>query len=267
MIKYSYTFIKLIIQNFSLFLTFLKRDIKSRFAGSIGGFLWLFITPLSNILVYTFLFGFILKIKLSSKIIGTENFAIFLLAGIFLWLAFSESILQSLNVLINNSNIITKVYFPVNILPVTSVSSSFIINLLGFFLFLIYLLFKGYLSVYWLFLPIYILLLFIFTIGLSALLSALTVFIRDIHQFVNIILFVWFYATPIIYPYNVLPVKLQKLEILNPIFPFTEGFKTSLLKSAVNYKFLILSFIYAIISYLLGTFVFEKLKKSFADVL
>ncbi len=267
MIKTAINFLKSIISHKSLFNAFLLREIKGKFAGSIGGFIWLLITPLCNILVYIFVFGYILKIKLSAHVTGTENFGVFLLSGIFLWLAFSESILQSLNVLINNSNIITKVYFPVNILPVTIVSSGFIINLLGLVLFLIYLLFNNFLSIYWLSLPIYIFLLYFFTIGLASILSALTVFIRDLQQFINIILFVWFYATPIIYPVNMIPVKFQKLLILNPIFPFIEGFKISLLKCSINYNYLLLSIFWTIFMYLFGTFIFEKLKNSFADVL
>ena len=262
-----FSFFKLIYDNYTLFSTFLKRELKGKVAGSVGGFLWLFITPLCNILVYIFIFGYVLKIKLSTITVGTENFGIFLLGGIFLWLAFSESILQSLNVLINNANIITKVYFPVNILPISTVTTSFIVNLLGLIFFLVYLIFKGYFSIFWCFLPVYILLLYFYTIGLSLIISALTVFIRDLQQFINIILFVWFYATPIIYPYNMIPKKFIWLLKLNPVYPFIEGFKISLFKKTVDIQMLILSVFWTLLFYFCGVFIFEKLKKSFADVL
>ena len=262
-----FNFIKLILKNRTLFSAFLIRELKGRVAGSIGGLLWLFITPLCNIIVYIFIFGYVLKIKLSAGAVGTENFGVFLLGGIFLWLAFSEGILQSLNVLINNANIITKVYFPVNILPISTVTSSFIINLLGLVIFLIYLFFKRDTSIFWIFLPIFVILLYFFTLGLSLILSALTVFIRDLQQFINIVLFVWFYATPIIYPYNMIPHSLLWLLKLNPMFPFIEGFKALLFKGNLNIQLLILSFLWSFFSYIAGTYVFEKLKKSFADVL
>ncbi len=267
MLEISINFLKIILKNKNLLSTFILRDIKTRVIGSFGGILWLLINPLCNILVYIFVFGYILKIKLLYNFVGTENFSTFLLSGIFLWLAFSEGIMQSLNILIHNSNIITKVYFPVSILPVSVVVSSFLVNLIGLLFFLIYLIFNDYCTIYWIFLIIYLILLFIFTIGLSLMLSALTVFVRDLQQLINIVLFIWFYATPIIYPTYMLPKFFQKLIILNPLLPFIEGFKISLLKKSINFEFLLWSLIWSLIFFIFGAFIFEKLKKSFADVL
>ena len=96
---------------------FVKRDIHGRFVGSAGGLLWTILTPLSQVIIFSFLFNTVFKIRLSRLEVGTESFIIFFLAGLFPWMAFSESLTRSTGILLEHANLITKVVFPTELLP------------------------------------------------------------------------------------------------------------------------------------------------------
>ena len=120
-----------LIRHRGLFKEFFVRGIRGRFAGSMGGSFWLMITPLSQILIYSFVFSVILKIRLSRQEVGTESFVLFLLAGLFPWMAFSEGLIRCTGILIENANIITKVVLPVELLPTVGLSGTFFVNGFG----------------------------------------------------------------------------------------------------------------------------------------
>ncbi|MBW1671566.1 MAG: ABC transporter permease [Deltaproteobacteria bacterium] len=258
---------RIIILNFGLFKKFFTREIRGRFAGSMGGSFWLLVTPLSHILIYSFVFGMILKIRLSHQEVGTDSFVLFLLAGLFPWMAFSEGLIRCTGILIENANIITKVVLPIELLPTVGLSGTFFINGVGMSFFVIYLVWAGFISWTWLWLPVLILLFFLFALGLAAFLSALCVFLRDTQQILPIIVFVWFYLTPIIYPISMIPSKFHSYLYFNPAFPFIELFRQILLRQTMDPVLFCLAAAWTILSLFLGTFFFERLKHSFADVL
>jgi len=256
-----------LIRHQGLFKEFFAREIRGRFAGSMGGSFWLLATPLSHILIYSFVFSVILKIRLSRQEVGTESFTLFLLAGLFPWMAFSEGLIRCTGILIENANIITKVVLPTEVLPTVGLSGTFFVNGVGMSLFATYLVWVGFVSWTWLWLPIVILLFFLFALGLAAFLAALCVFLRDTQQILPIIVFVWFYLTPIIYPISLIPSRFQSYLYFNPAFPFIELFRQILLCQTMEPMLLGISTIWTVLSLFLGTFFFERLKHSFADVL
>ena len=256
-----------VLRHRGLFKEFLRREIYGRFAGSIGGSLWLIATPLSQIMIYSFVFSVILEMRLSRQEVGTESFVVFLLAGMFPWMGFSEGLIRCTNIMLENANLITKVVFPVELLPTASLCSAFILNGFGLGLFMSYLIWTGFASWTWLWLPVILLLFYLFALGLAAFLSALCVFLRDIQQLFSIIIFVWFYLTPILYPVSMVPADFQPYLYVNPVFPFIEFFRQVLLCKTMAPTLLCISTIWTGISLFLGVFFFERIKNSFADVL
>ncbi len=262
-----FTWFKTLFEQCNLFKEFVKRDIKGRFAGSFGGFSWALINPIAQILIYIFIFSIIFKVKLSRLELGTESFAVYLLASIFQWLAFSEGISRAAGVLVEHANLITKVVFAIEILPAVSVSSAFLLNGLGFALVLVWLAAKGYLAWSWLWVPLISLLFWGFSIGFAAFLAALTVFLRDTQQALGTILTIWFYFTPILYPLSMVPSSLRTYMRLNPLFSFIELYHQALLQRTIDGYLFLAAFSWTIFTLFLGLFFFKRLQLSFGDVL
>lgn len=251
-----------------LLFQFIKRDLKGRFAGHIGGPIWLLINPLSQICIYFFLFSMVLKIRLSQADVGTESFIAFFLTGLFPWLALNEAISRSSVVLLENAGLITKVVFPSGLLPLSVVISSFILNGAGFILFLLYMAFKVKLTWWWLFIPIHLFLLMAFSLGFSALIASITVFLRDIQQLINILLTVWFYTTPIIYPLSMVPERFKFIiKWCNPIYPHLELIREAIFKGHQDLTLIIMSTVWSFVMLFIGVWVFRRLKPAFSDVL
>ncbi len=246
---------------------FLIKEIKGKFAGSFAGRLWLIINPLSQILVYVFLFAIVLKIKLQARLSGTDNFVIYLLSGMFPWLFFSDSVTRSIGILIENTTIIQKVAFPVNILPFVAVAQSFIINGIGFILFLIYLIYKGFFIYKWIYILFILFAFYLFILGFSLILSAISVYIKDIQHMLNILMFIWFYATPIIYPEYLIPEKMNFIVYCNPLYPYIFNLRCALLNLNFNNIFLFLMFFWTLFIFLSVIKIFDLLKDGFSDVI
>ena len=209
---------------------FVVREIKGRFAGSAAGILWAVINPLATIVVYLFVFSLVLRVTVSMEEAGTTLFSLFFLSGLLPWLLFAEGLSRSVGCLVGNANLITKVVFPVELLPVGALVSAYIVNGIGFVLFLLYLAIIGYLHLTWLFLPVVVLALFFFSWGIASFLSAAAVFIRDIQELLGIVLMVMFFCTPIIYPPSMVPKDLSWLLYVNPMAVFVSVIRDVVLR-------------------------------------
>lgn len=252
-----------------LFKELLRNDIKNRYTGSMLGIIWSVVHPLSSLLVYYFIFSVILKMKIGTAYEGV-SFTFWLLAGILPWFLFSEVLSRATGCIIDNASIIKKIVFPSQILPTVSFFSGLVNHFITIILFIIGVFIFNHEAVnmnLWLLL-VYLVPLFLLTTGLSMITASLNVFLRDIGQLIGIVLNIWFYMTPIIYPISAVPVNFKPYIIWNPVYPITEGyrllfFKAQLIDSwALTYTFLVSTLIFII-----GYFIFSKLKKSFADVL
>jgi len=246
---------------------FVSRDIKGRFAGTFAGTLWTVINPLATMLAYFFVFSVVIRMRVTAAETGTDNFLVFFLSGFFPWLMFSESLVKAVNSLVVQSGLITKMVFPVELLPLSSLLSSFVLNGAGFLLFLLYLLVTGLAHPSWVFLPLLVGMEMLFALGLAWFLAALCVFIRDIAEILNIVIMLWFFGTPIIYPASMVPASLRPLFTLNPMFHFVRGYRELLLFHRLDPGLVGGLFGFSLAVCLLGGWFFARLKPSFGDVL
>ena len=251
----------------TLFWGFVNQEIKGRYAGSMGGLLWSLITPLANLLIFIFVFSVVFKIRLKPIETGTDSFVMFLLTGLLPWIAFSEAVSASTGMFVGKANLITKVAFPLELVPTAGVLVTFILNGFGFILLLFYLAFEGYCHTSWLFLPIITVLFMVFTLGIVVLIASLSVFVRDIQQIMASVLSLWMYLTPILYPVQMVPESLQFFIKINPVNSFIELYHQSLLQHVFSYPLLGQAIGFATLSFLCGVWFYNKSRNAFADVL
>ncbi len=205
------------------------RDIRARYVGSFLGIFWSIIHPLTQLLIYYFVFSVILKIKLGPEYGGT-NFAVWLVAGLLPWMFFADVLTRSPGAVLEQSSLVSKTVFPSEILPFTLLIAAIINHLIGVVIFIGLLVFFGYSITLKILLIIPILLTTaIFALGLSWMLSALNVFLRDIGQVIGVLVNIWFFLTPIVYPRHGIPENLQLLFGLNPMLYSVEGYRAGFL--------------------------------------
>ncbi|MTI80579.1 MAG: ABC transporter permease [Firmicutes bacterium] len=241
-------------------LTF--NELKLKYKNSIMGFLWSLLNPLMMLIIYSIAFKIILRIPV-------ENFALFVFIGLLPWMFVQGSISQSTNSIINNQNLLKKVYFPRIIIPMSVIMS----NLINFLINLIVLL--AALFIYNIEITIAITLFPLITFvnwlivaGLSILLSSITVKYRDISHLVDVIFMAWFYLTPIIYPLSMVPEPYKSIIQLNPFTGVVEMYREILLDGKIPDQASILTaFLYGIMIFILGVYVFYKREKDFVEEL
>ncbi len=203
-----------------LIQSLVARELKARYRGSVLGFFWSFVNPLLLLSIYTFVFAYILP----NPEERTRPYSVFMFCGLLPWTWFSASLLEATGSLISGGNLIKKVLFPAEVLPIVSVLS----NMVHFFLGLLIL--AGFMigTQHFpdpgdlIFFPLVVLIQLIFTVALSLILSALTVHFRDIRDLLANLLTFWFFATPIIYFYRMetraaLPVAVRHQPVLPPV--------------------------------------------------
>ncbi len=244
------------------------RELKARYRGSFLGFFWSFINPLLLLLVYTFVFSYVMKGAHDPRV---EPYALFMFCGILPWTWFSSSLSESASVLISGGNLIKKVLFPAEILPIVSVLA----NMIHFFLglpilagFLLYSLPSGRLHASELLLfPVVVLVQLILTMGFALILSALTVHFRDIRDILANLLTFWFFATPIIYPYFLLDGWQGELLKFNPFTHLAITYQEILFFDGEvgHLKWLLVLGAISVVFFLFGYFVFDRLRDTFAE--
>lgn len=252
------------------------RELKARYRGSFLGFFWSFINPLLLLLVYTFVFTYVMKGAHDPRV---EPYALFMFCGILPWTWFSSSLAESAGVLISGGNLIKKVLFPAEILPIVSVLA----NMVHFFLglpilvgFLLYSLPPGRLHASELVLfPLVVLVQLVLTMGFALILSALTVHFRDIRDILSNLLTFWFFATPIIYPYFIFEDPLNPGHVmwqatllkLNPFTHLAITYQEILFfEGPVGHlKWLLALGAISVAFFLFGYFVFDRLRDTFAE--
>ena len=179
-----------------------KKDIRGKYKGSFLGVLWSFLNPLLSVLVYAIVFPYIMRIKI-------ENYLIYLITGIIPWTFFTSAIGMGMTSVLNNANIIKKVYFPRIILPISSVTSCLVNFLISCVIILVFCIFSGVgVSLQLLWLPVVALIQYIMLLAFTFILSAIEIYMRDIEHIINFILSMVFYITPILYTPDVFPNNL-----------------------------------------------------------
>jgi lipopolysaccharide transport system permease protein len=248
--------------------TMVIKDIKSRYAGSLFGPLWLIVTPLYQILLYTLLFSTILKVRFDEGA-GTSSFVVYLLAGLIPWLFFSEATMRGISAFIDNAHIIKKVKFPMEVCVMTVVVSSavtFLIYMVFYFIMLVFMGVLKFQTVSLFILPVAVQVLL--TVGLSFGLGSIAVFFRDVTTVTGMILNLVFFLTPIVYPANAIPEKLRGLFNINPFYFIVEMSRSVLIRGKMPDAVSVLyPSIFALAIFFAGYYIFQKTKEAFKDIL
>ncbi|MEZ5489898.1 MAG: ABC transporter permease [Gammaproteobacteria bacterium] len=253
--------------NYRLFHNFVKQDFAGQFVGSVGGILWLFITPVVNIIIYSFVFRYVFGVRPPLEF-GQTSFVVFMMVGYLPWFAFADAMGKAPGLLLEKAPLITKVMFPVNILPVVGSLIPYLTHSIGFGLLLVYLAFSGYLNSLWLLLPFIFFLQFLFTMGLVAILSAFCVFLRDLQQLVALIITSWFFLTPIVYPLSIIEdPSIQSIYNYNPMHSFVNLYRQIVLAGELPVLNLQIAVVVSLVTYLIGGWLFMRIKHAFGDVL
>jgi lipopolysaccharide transport system permease protein len=257
-----------IFRHVSLIRTLVRRDVLGRYSGSFAGAFWAVLNPLMLMLTYFFVFGLVLKSRFGNDP-SRSGFALYFLAGMLPWLAFSEAAGRAPMVIVEHRNFIKKLVFPVEILPVNLVVSGLVTEFFGTVLFLLALLIlRGHVPLTAVYLPALVIPQILFTAGVSWFLAALGVFVRDLAQVNGFLMTVWFFVTPICYSEASLPPEASRLLRANPIYVLVRGYRAILLESkAPDWASLATLTVVSILVFLLGHAWFYKLRKSFADLI
>lgn len=255
-------------RNRRLSYTLTRREILSRSRGSFGGALWTILNPLLLMATYFFVFGLVLKSRFENDP-SPASFALYFLAGMLPWLAFSEAAGRAPFVLIEYRQLIRKLVFPIEMLPVNLVFSGLVGEAFGLALFtLAFLLIRGYFPWTLIYLPLLLIPQMIFTVAVCWFLSALGAFLRDLTQIIGFLLTIWFFITPICYPETQIPAGARSLLTKNPIFILVEGYRAVFLQNrAPAWRPLLALTAISLLLAIAAHAWFYKLKKSFADVL
>lgn len=245
-----------------LLKTNIKKEIRGKYKGSWLGVIWTFLNPLLMLAVYAFVFPYILRVK-------TDNYTIFMIVALIPWNFFTTAIQQGTGCVIANGNILKKVYFPREIIPISVATSQLVNFLITCIIMFIFIIFSrvGF-SVHALLFPLLIIVQYILTLALIFLLSALTVFANDIDHFVSIALMLGFYATPVVYQASMLPQKFQWAMKINPMAVLVESYRAIFYYHKMPDVGLLVAWgIISIVLLIVNYLIFKKLEKSFVEEL
>ncbi len=245
-----------------LLKTNIQKEIRGKYKGAWLGFIWSLLNPILLLLVYSIIFPFILKIEI-------ENYPMYLAVGLLPWTAFTAIIQTGSFCAIVNGNIIKKVYFPREILPISVVTSGTINFLYTSIVLFAFLIFGGVgLSWYALFFPLILLVQYLVMLGITFILSSVTVYVRDLEHLIGIALMVLFYGTPIVYTMDSIPSNIAWILNLNPMTHVIEGYRAILFTQEMpNWINLGIIATIALGVCFIGYNIFKKLERGFAEEL
>jgi len=234
-------------------------DLKNRYQNTSLGFFWSLLSPLLLAVVLYFFFRHLFGQE--------ENFAINLLVGLMAWRFFASGTSSSLGAIVGKASLVTKVYIPRQILVLTTVLTSLISSLLEFVILLpIILVLLGHLPVTVLLFPLIHLIYFWFIFGAGLLLSSLFVYFRDLNYIWDVLVNILFFCTPIFYPLSIVPANLLPYYTLNPVTQFIGMYRDVMVTGDLPSLYSVVVVIgFAIAAYLVGSLVFSKLQRRFAE--
>ncbi len=220
---------KLLFRDRSVIKTMVVRDLRAQYVGSLFGFLWAIIEPLSQVVIYGIVFGFLLKSKPDPEY-GTDSFFLYLITGIIPWQFFAQAFGLSANAIVSNSNLIKKsVGFPSEILPIIKVLTSVVSHFIAMSLLLLIVGIMMGFSPYMPLFLVYMFLIIIFAIGLGWIVSSINVYLRDVQKLVGVIIMAWMFLTPLFYSTHIIPAEALPFFKLNPMFQAVMGYRYALL--------------------------------------
>lgn len=258
-----FSFVKELYSYRTMLVSMVRRDLRGRYKGSILGFLWTFISPLLQLVVYTLVFSNFIRM-------GIKNYQLFLFVTLIPWIFFSNSVMSSTTSILYNSSLVTKIYFPREIMPISVVTGNLINMCYSFIIvFGVVLFYQHNINVYlWLLLPLIAIIEYVLAIGVAFIVSSLTVYFRDLEHVMGIVLLAWQFLTPVMYPETLVPEKYMTYFLLNPMTPIIMSYRDILYYGRTpEYATLFSALAFSISIFFIGFFVFEKLKRNFAEEL
>jgi lipopolysaccharide transport system permease protein len=256
--------------NVALILQFTRQDLVDRYAGSLLGGLWTFIQPLVNMLVFILVFSQLMGARLPELSgSGRFSYSIYLVAGLLGWVAFASTLTRTTTVFIDKAHLITKVRLSLWWLPLSIVLSDSIIFLISMAFFLGFLLLIDHsITPHFLWIPLIFLIQQGFAYALGLVLAILGVFLRDIRELVTVVLQLWFWLTPIVYVFSIIPEALQPWMRLNPMFPVIDAYHSVVLFNAHPQPLgLIVLVVLTALLFALGRWLFVRLERDIRDLI
>lgn len=246
-----------------MIFSLVRRDLRGRYKASFLGFLWTFINPLLQLLIYTMVFSIILRSDI-------EKFYLYVFVGLVPWIFFSASLTSGAMSIVASKDMVQKIYFPREVLPIAYVTSAFVNMLFSFIVIFFVLLISGVgvNLVALLYLPVVMAVEYLLALGGALLTSALTVYFRDLEYILGILTMAWMYLTPIVYSIDIVPSGLMPIFNLNPMTPIIVAYRDILYyKQLPQLSTLLQGAALGSIVLIIGAILFRKLQKRFAEEL
>jgi len=238
------------------------RDVKVRYKQAVLGAGWAVLQPAMAMVIFTIIFGRLVKLPTDGS-----PYPIFVYAGLLPWTFFSNAVSTASNSLVNSANLITKVYFPRVIIPLAAVGAGLVDFTVAFGLLIILLVWYHIpLTPWFALVPVFLLLTIIAAVGVGTILSALTVNYRDFRWVLPFAIQVWLYATPVTYASSVVPEKWRVAFGLNPMAGVVEGFRSAVLGRPPLWTLVETSAVVAVTTLVLGLVYFQRVERTFVDV-
>ena len=238
-----------------------KRDLRGRYKGSVLGFLWTFINPLMQLVIFTLVFSVIMKA-------GYDQYYLFLFVALIPWLFFSTSVQDGAICILREKDLIKKIYFPREVMPVAAVSGCFVNMLLTFIIIFVALIVsgRGVNPLALLYLPLVMIVEYILCLGIALIVSALTVYFRDLQYILGIVTMALQYLTPVMYGADMVPEKYRLLFNLNPMTPIISIYRDILYWKVIpDMGTLLYSATLGVVAVVAGYFIFNRLQRGFAE--
>jgi lipopolysaccharide transport system permease protein len=251
-----------------LILSLARREIAARYKGSVLGIIWAVLTPVVMIAIFTFIFAGIFGARFGAS--GSPwDYALYLFCGLLPWTMFQETLQASATTIVTHANLVKRVVFPLETLPIAQALSALANQLSGTLALLVAVVAihqKLHASILWL--PILVIPQLVLTLGAAWLIAALGVFLRDIAQGISLFLMAWMYLTPIIYPESIVPEAYRRIININPFTPLIRSYRRVLIEGAPpDWPGLAYFTAFALASFLFGYWWFARTRKNFADVI
>lgn len=254
--------LKEIYQYREMIYMLVRRDLRGRYKGSVLGFAWTFLNPLLQLTVYTLVFSVVMRS-------GIEKYYLFLFVALIPWLAMANSVTGGSTCITSQAGMVTKIYFPRQVLPITIVTTNFVNMLLCMVVVLTVCAFSIGLEikVLWYLVPV-IMIEFFLALGIAFLVSGITVYFRDMEYFLGILVMAWQFLSPVMYSVEMVPEKFRVFYHLNAMTPIITAFRQILYyKQAPDMETMFLSLTMGMFFLIVGWIVFNQLEKRFAEVM
>ena len=238
-----------------------RRELRGRYKGSVLGFLWTYINPLCQVIVYSAVFSVIFRVNI-------DKFYLYLIIGMMPWTFFSSSVQGGSTCIRAQSDMVKKIYFPREVIPIAYVTSTFVNMLLSFIIVFLAVIISGFgfsLTTL-LYLPLIMIIEYLLALGIAFIVSSITVYFRDLEQIIGVLMMAWIYVTPIMYNMECVPEQYRPLIVLNPMTPIVEVYHQILyyrITPTTNY--LLLAGGVSVAVFIIGFLVFAKLDRNFAE--